>query len=609
LSRLPFGHIWCCDTEFVARDGSGEPPIPVCVVFEDAISGCVIRLWQDDLGAAPPQPLLDPDACFVAYSSTAEFAVFQALGWPVPANVVDFFAEHRCSTNTDGEVPFGNGLIGALASRGLGWGDAEEKPAMIELILSGGPWSGDERRAILDYCQRDVTALVRLAPLIFAEVLDRHRGDPERGLAQALHRGEVAKVVAKMEARGIPMDGPLYRHLRCHWGPIRRALAASVADLYPGVYNGTVFKKGGFERWLAGRGLLDAWERGEDGQITVGRDFMREMAALHPELGPLVSVRSTLSSLNDFALPIGRDGRNRARLKPFMTKTCRNAPSSTDFVFTAPSWMRGLIVPPGPDGAVLYLDYSSQELVIMAALAGDAALLETCFAGDPYLDFAVRAGLAPEGATKETHAEARAHAKALLLGVQFGMGAHGLARRAKLPLSTAHDLLDRHRAAYPKVHAFIRDTLHTADLTGELRNRFGWRITTQSMRNPREVQNWPIQSTGSMILHWAMRLLDQAGLRLVATVHDAVLLEAPRRDLTDAVAAASRIMRQASADVIGVEIGVDWHAAPDPRPAVLGRWPERAERLLLDKGEALFRQITALLREVEAADAADRSAA
>jgi hypothetical protein len=476
---------------------------------------------------------------------------------------------------------------------------------MVGLILRGGPWSGDERRAILDYCQRDVAALVRLAPPIFAEILGRHPGDPERGLAQALHRGEAAKVVARMEARGIPMDVPLHRRLRANWQAVRHALAASVAELYPGVYEGTVFKKGGLERWLAGRGLLEAWERGTDGQITVGRDLMREMAALHPELGPLAGVRSTLGSLNDVALPIGRDGRNRARLKPFMTKTCRNAPSSTDFVFAAPSWMRGLIVPPDPAGAVLYLDYGSQELVIMAALAGDAALLGTCSAGDPYLDFAAKAGLAPEGATKETHAEARAHAKALLLGVQFGMGAHGLARRAKLPLSRASDLLERHRAAYPRVHAFIRDTLATADLTGELRNRFGWRITIERLGNPREVQNWPIQSTGSMILHWAIRLLDRAGLRLIATVHDAVVIEAPRRDLADAVAVASRLMRQASADVIGVEIGVDWHAAPDPRPAILRRWPERAERLLLDKGEGLFRQVTGLLRTVEAANGAD----
>src|SRR3954452_18959382 len=131
LARLPFGHLWCCDTEFVARDKSGEPPEPVCVVLEDAIGARLIRLWQDELGAAPPEPLLDPDACFVAYNCTAEFAVFLALGWPLPANVVGFFAEHRCSTNTDGEVPFGNGLVGAMAARGLDWGDAGEKPATV----------------------------------------------------------------------------------------------------------------------------------------------------------------------------------------------------------------------------------------------------------------------------------------------------------------------------------------------------------------------------------------------------------------------------------------------------------------------------------------------
>ena len=76
------------------------------------IGGRAIRLWQDELGASPPEPLLDPDACFVAYNSTAEFAVFLALGWPLPANVVDFFAERRARGVVDREgltVPTADG--------------------------------------------------------------------------------------------------------------------------------------------------------------------------------------------------------------------------------------------------------------------------------------------------------------------------------------------------------------------------------------------------------------------------------------------------------------------------------------------------------------------
>ena len=46
--------------------------------------------------------------------------------------------------------------------------------------------------------------------------------------------------------------------------------------------------------------------------------------------------------------------------------------------------MRALIRP-APGMAIAYIDYASQEVVVAAALSGDAALLRACASGDPYL--------------------------------------------------------------------------------------------------------------------------------------------------------------------------------------------------------------------------------
>jgi hypothetical protein len=62
--------------------------------------------------------------------------------------------------------------------------------------------------------------------------------------------------------------------------------------------------------------------------------------------------------------------------------------------------------------AVAYIDYSSQEVAIAAALSGDTFLIDAVASGDPYLSFAVRAGLTPEGATKESHRAVRDLCKA-----------------------------------------------------------------------------------------------------------------------------------------------------------------------------------------------------
>jgi hypothetical protein len=45
--------------------------------------------------------------------------------------------------------------------------------------------------------------------------------------------------------------------------------------------------------------------------------------------------------------------------------------------------------------------------------------------------------------------------------------------------------------------------------------------------NPRTVRNFPIQSTGSEILHVACVLAERRGIHIVAPVHDAIMVEAP----------------------------------------------------------------------------------
>jgi DNA polymerase I len=100
-------------------------------------------------------------ALFVAYFASAEFSCFLELGWRLPENVVDLYAEHRNETNGE-KTPCGDGLLGALALRGLAHIDAGEKDEMRRLILDQQHWTEDEKRKILDYCQSDVTGTTAL---------------------------------------------------------------------------------------------------------------------------------------------------------------------------------------------------------------------------------------------------------------------------------------------------------------------------------------------------------------------------------------------------------------------------------------------------------------
>src|SRR5262249_50730113 len=149
---------------------------------------------------------------------------------------------------------------------------------------------------------------------------------------------------------------------------------------------------------------------------------------------------ATLDDVRPDELAVGRDGRNRVPLCPFASKTGRNQPSSTRFIFGPATWLRGLIKP-GPGRAIAYVDWAQQEFGIAAALSGAPAMMSAYQSGDPYLAFAIQAGQAPGDATRETHGRVREQCKTCVLGVQYGMGEAGLAQRLGQPAALARTLL------------------------------------------------------------------------------------------------------------------------------------------------------------------------
>src|SRR4051812_2711227 len=112
-----FREVWAVDCEFVAPPG--DRPRPVCLVARELRSGCLLRIWQDDLlrMRAPPYPT-GPDSLFVAYYASAEQGCHLALGWPMPTRILDLYAEFRLVTSGR-PAAHGNGLLGAMAFHGL----------------------------------------------------------------------------------------------------------------------------------------------------------------------------------------------------------------------------------------------------------------------------------------------------------------------------------------------------------------------------------------------------------------------------------------------------------------------------------------------------------
>jgi hypothetical protein len=341
-----YREVWLVDFEFSAPPG--ERPDPVCLVAREFRSGRTLRLRQDDLRGrrTPPYPI-GPDSLFVAYLASAELGCHLALGWPLPARVLDLYVEFRNAANGT-KPPNGFGLLGALTYHGLDAMDGAEKRAMQELAIRGGPWTSAEREALLAYCESDVIALDRLLPAML----------PRLDLSRAVAcRGRYMAAVARMEHAGVPIDVPTLSRLRAGWESIQDRLIAEVDSRF-GVFDGRTFKAGRWEHWLARRGL--PWPRLESGELALDDDTFREMARADADVALMRELRHSLSQLRLSDLAVGSDGRNRAMLSPFRAKTGRNQPSNSRFIFGPSTWLRGLIKP-APGRAVAYVDWSQQE--------------------------------------------------------------------------------------------------------------------------------------------------------------------------------------------------------------------------------------------------------
>jgi hypothetical protein len=346
------------------------------------------------------------------------------------------------------------------------------------------------------------------------------------------------------------------------------------------------------ERWagyLARKGI--PWPRLESGALALDDDTFREMARAYPaEVAPIRELRHALSQMRLNELAVGSDGRNRVLLSAFGSRTGRNQPSNSKFIFGPSTWLRCLIRP-GPGRAIAYVDWSQQELAIAAALSGDQRMQDAYVSGDFYLTFARMAGAVPATATKQSHAAAREQFKVVALGVLYGLSADGLARKLDVPPCRGRELLRMHQETFRTFWAWSDRIEMEAMLSGRLRTVFGWAVHVGHDANPRSLRNFPMQANGAEMLRLACCLATERGITVCAPVHDALLVEGPAGDIEDVVARTQAAMREASELVLpGFPLRTD---------AKVVRYPDR---YMDERGRRMWETVLPLLDDLAPAE-------
>jgi DNA polymerase I len=389
---------------------------------------------------------------------------------------------------------------------------------------------------------------------------------------------------AAMEHAGTPIDTVKLGLFRRHWTDIQDQLIAEI-DTAHGVFEGRTFKAERFAAWLAANDI--PWPLLKSGNLDLSDDTFRQQARAYPAVSPLHELRSSLSDLRLNDLAVGDDGRNRTVLSAYRSRTGRNQPSNTKFIFGPSVWLRGLIKPPRGH-AVAYVDWSQQKIGIAAALSGDQALQAAYRSGDCYLAFAKHAGAVPPDATKVTHSAQRELFKQCMLATQYGMEWQSFALRIAQPGIVARDLFRAHRETYRRFWEWSDAAVDQAMLVGVIHTVFGWPVHIGEHVNPRSLRNFPMQANGAEMLRIAYCLATERGVEVCAPVHDAVLMSGPLDRIEADIATIRTAMAEASRCVLaGFEL------ATDVKVVV---WPDR---YMDPRGRTMWRRVCDLVHRAE----------
>jgi DNA polymerase I len=156
---------WAGDFEFQPTGLVNEHNrvMPVCFVATEIFTGKQVRAKQDELLSMSTWPInVDGDAVFICYSAGAEGSCAAVLGWPMPHNILDLYAERLLRLNREGKRwrKF-TSLLATLRHYKLPAMGVEKKEFLRHKILTRLTdtlldWEWTE---ILDYCAEDGLAL------------------------------------------------------------------------------------------------------------------------------------------------------------------------------------------------------------------------------------------------------------------------------------------------------------------------------------------------------------------------------------------------------------------------------------------------------------------
>jgi len=410
----------------------------------------------------------------------------------------------------------------------------------------------------------------KLAPLLESEQLAAVNRDFELPLIDVL--ADIERAGIRVDTGALAQQGALLENQLL-------ALTARIHELAGGEFNISSPKQLGevlFERL----NLPVLKKTGGTRTASTAVEVLEELALTH-ELPKLILEYRGLSKLKGTyvdALPLlvnpetgrvhttfNQDGAVTGRLSS-SDPNLQNIPIRTEIGRQIRS---AFIAAPGH--ALISADYSQIELRVLAHLAGEDTLIESFRIGEDIHDrTALKVFGTESGLSKH---ELRRRAKIINYALLYGKTAFTLAKDIGVTKEAAQAFIDAYFAGFPKVRDYIDTTIEESRKSGVVKTMFGRRrlVPELNSRNgqirmaaERATINMPIQGTAADVLKRAMidihAALAKPGIRtrMILTVHDELVFEAPKEQADEASAMVKELMQNAVKLAVPLDVDVGY---------------------------------------------------
>jgi DNA polymerase-1 len=206
---------------------------------------------------------------------------------------------------------------------------------------------------------------------------------------------------------------------------------------------------------------------------------------------------------------------------------------------------------PATGNSMIIADYSQIELRVAAQIAHDERMIEAYRTGGDL--HRLTASLVTGNAIDDITKEQRQAAKAVNFGLIFAMGARGLQAysqdvyNVEMTIEEAEDFRERYFKAYEGIRKWHDSIKRNPPRTS--RSLTGRRYFHRDDAGLAGLYNTPVQGSAADIIKNALgmlvKTLDGTGARIIAVVHDEIILEAPSENSLKAAAILKQTMEEA----------------------------------------------------------------